>query len=242
MNLLIINPNTSEAMTNDIKRTIHRIKQQDTQVTVAFPDFGPEGLESFYDYALSAFGLCRLLEKEKTQYDGILIACFGDPGLYAAKEICDCPVFGIAEASMSAALLLGAKFAVLAASDKAVPMMENMIQQYGMKERCSGVFSLNMGVLEAEADEEEAVERLIEKGKTAIQNGAEVLILGCAGMTGYADLVKEQLDIPVIDPVEAAFLVLEAFCRAGYKVSKKGLYQTPDQKKIKNEDLFLKIM
>ena len=167
MNLLIVNPNTSEAMTNDIKKTINCIKREDTQVTVVSLDFGPEGLESFYDYTLSAFGLCRLLKKEKDKYDGVLVACYGDPGLYAAKEICDCPVVGIAETSISIALLLGGKFAVLAASEKAVPMMENMVLQYGMRERCAGVFPLNMGVLDAEANREETIERLIEKGKTA---------------------------------------------------------------------------
>ena len=89
MNLLIVNPNTSDAMTEDIRRTVEQAKSPDVSVTVTGPDFGPEALESFYDYTLAAFGLCRLLEQKTEQYDGVLIACYGDPGLYAAKEICD---------------------------------------------------------------------------------------------------------------------------------------------------------
>ena len=237
MKLLIINPNTSKAMTKDIRETVERVRRPDTIVDVKSPDFGPEGLESFYDYTLSAFGLCRLLQKEKDLYDGILIACYGDPGLYAAKEICNCPVLGIAETSISLSLLMGSSFAVLAASEKAVPMMENMILQYGVKERCAGVVSLNMGVLDAEADENETVKRLIEKGREAVKKGAEVLILGCAGMTGYADPVQKELGVPVIDPVEIALQTLEMLCKGGFAVSKKGLYKTPDQKNIENEKL-----
>lgn len=124
MNLLVVNPNTSEAMTEDIRDTVERVRSPDTTVTVTSLDFGPESLESFYDYTLASFGLCRLLEKEKDTYDGVLIACYGDPGLYAAKEICDCPVLGIAETSIALSLLMGGRFSILAASEKAVPMME----------------------------------------------------------------------------------------------------------------------
>jgi len=240
LKLLVINPNTSEAMTKDIRETVERVKHPETSIAVVSPDFGPEGLESFYDYTLSAFGLCRLLQKEKEQYDGVLIACYGDPGLYAAKEICSCPVLGIAETSISLSLLMGSSFAVLAASEKAVPMMENMVAQYGVKERCAGIISLNMGVLDAEAHRDETIKRLIEKGREAIEKGAEVLILGCAGMTGFADPVQTELGIPVLDPVEIAFRTLEMICEGGFSISKKGLYKTPDKKNIKNETLLLK--
>lgn len=240
MNLLVVNPNTSEAMTEDIRDTVERVRAPDTTVTVTSLDFGPEALESFYDYTLSAFGLCRLLEKEKDTYDGVLIACYGDPGLYAVKEICDCPVLGIAETSIAMSLLMGSRFSILAASEKAVPMMENMISQYGMDHRSAGVFPLNMSVLAAEANREETISRLIEAGRKAVSNGAEVLILGCAGMTGIGKPVSKALGIPVMDPVETAFLTLEMMCKGGLGTSKKGLYKTPDKKKIKNQALLTK--
>lgn len=239
MKLLVINPNTSEAMTKDIRATVERVKSKDTLVKVVGLDFGSESLESFYDYALSGFGICRLLEKEKDEYDGILIACYGDPGLYAAKEICECPVLGIAEASIAVSLLLGGKFAVLSASEKSVPMMNNMIAQYGMMDRCAGVFPLNMSVLDAEENSEKAIQRLIDEGKEAIVQGAEVLILGCAGMTGFHLPVSQALGVPVLDPVEVAFLELEMLCRGKIKISKTGLYKTPDAKNIKNKNLLV---
>ena len=133
--------------------------------------------------------------------------------------------------------LLGSRFSILAASEKAVPMMENMVSQYGMDHRLAGVFPLNMSVLDAEANREETISRLIEEGKKAVAKGAEVLILGCAGMTGSGGPVSQALGIPVMDPVETSFLVLEMMCRGGYKTSKKGLYKTPEEKKIKRGHL-----
>lgn len=237
MNLLVINPNTSHSITEGIRKTVERVRSPDTSVTVTEPDFGPEALESFYDYTLSAFGLCRLLEREKEGRDGILVACFGDPGLYAAKEICPCPVIGIAEASIAMSLLLGSRFSILAASEKAVPMMEDMVARYGMDRRLAGVFPLNMGVLEAESSPQKTVERLIEQGRLAISKGAEVLILGCAGMTGFSEPVSKALNIPVLDPVKTAFLALEALCGGGFEVSRKGLYQAPAKQNIMHEGL-----
>lgn len=237
MNLLVVNPNTSQAMTEDIRKTVERVRSPDTSVTVTGLDFGPEALESFYDYTLSGFGLCRLLENEREKYDGVLVACYGDPGLYAAKEICEGPVLGIAETSMAMSTLLGSRFSILAASDKAVPMMDNMVSQYGMQDRFAGAFSLNMSVLDAESNRDETVSRLIEAGKKAVSKGAEVLILGCAGMTGFGRPVSQALGIPVMDPVETAFLTLEMMCEGGFKTSRKGLYKTPEYKKIKNEKL-----
>lgn len=235
MRLLVINPNTSDAMTEDIRQTVERVKSADTETEITCLDFGPESLESFYDYALSGFGILRLLEKNRDSYDGIMVACYGDPGLYAAKEVCSCPVIGIAETSIAVSTLLGSRFAILAASRKAVPMMENMVSQYEMRGRFAGVYPLDMSVLDAEENRDMTIKRLIEEGEKAVKAGADVLILGCAGMTGLKEPVSRALEIPVLDPVETTFLTLEMMCRGGMKTSRKGIYKAPEKKKIKNE-------
>lgn len=240
MKLLVINPNTSTEMTEDIRITVDRIKSADVQVTVTSPDFGPRALESFFDYTLAGFGICRYLVHHRDEYDGVLIACYGDPGLYAVKEICDIPVLGIAETSIALSTLMGSRFAILAASEKAVPMMENMVSQYDMKARFAGVLPLKMSVLDAEKNKQQAINRLIEVGQVAVDRGAEVLILGCAGMTGMKDPVAEALGVPVLDPVECGYHMLEMMCRYGYKMSKKGLYNTPAPKDLENPGLLMR--
>lgn len=235
--LLIINPNTSKDMTIDIEKTINKCKSKSIDASVKKPDFGPESLESFYDYSLATFGTIKLIEKEKENYDGILIACFGDPGLYAIKEMINYPVIGIAEASISISNLLGQKFAILVALDKAVSLMKDMVRQYGMEDRCATIEPLNISVLDIEKNKEQSIQKLIDVSKIAIEKGAEVLILGCAGMTGMQKEIEKTLNIPVIDPVECGYKVLEMMVLSGFNVSKKGLYMTPPKKQIEKSNL-----
>lgn len=235
--LLVLNPNTSTEMTRDIEITIEKYKSQGIEVTVKKPDFGPQSLEAFYDYTLAAFGCIRLLEKEKDNYDGVLIACFGDPGLYAVKEMLSYPVIGIAEASIAMANLMGQKFGLLVALDKAVALMTDMVGQYGMRDRCAAIEPLNISVLDVEKNKEESIKKLIEVGRVAINKGAEVLILGCAGMTGMKEGVEQALGVTVIDPVECGYKVLEMMVKGDFKISKKALYMSPPEKKIEKAKL-----
>lgn len=224
--VLVINPNTSSDMTRSIKRSVTNLSN-DIEITVVNPSNGPESLESFYDYQISAYEIIKLLQKRKTDYDGVLISCFGDPGLYAIKELLKCPVVGIAEASLSLSLLLGKKFSVIAALKKSVPMMEDMICQYGLSIRCSGVDSVNMNVLEIEYDKNKTIDRFIQVGEECIKKGAEVIILGCASMIGLKEKMEESLNVPVIDPVEAGVRTLIMIIESGLYTSKAGLFMSP---------------
>ena len=239
MKLLIINPNTSETMTEDIRRTILMVKNKEIDIEVIHSDFGAESLESFYDYTLASFGMIRCLKKHVKDYDGILIACFGDPGLYTIEEISDCPVVGIAEASMGIANLLGAKFSILAASEKASPMMDYLVAGYGMQDRSAGTVAINMSVLDVEQNKEEAIEKLVNAGRIAKNRGAEVLILGCAGMTGISESVEKRLGIRVLDPVFIGYSVLEMLVTKNISVGKSGLLSTPKPKEVLKENLLL---
>ncbi|RYL92743.1 hypothetical protein EWI07_08745 [Sporolactobacillus sp. THM7-4] len=221
--VLVINPNTSSTMTESIRQTVCSF-QENINVTVVNPPEGPESLESFYDYHIAAFEIIKLIQSRRTNYDGILISCFGDPGLYAVKEISDCLVVGIAEASLSASLLLGKKFSVITALKKAVPMMEDMITQYGFSCRCSGIRPVNLNVLEIE---NRIFRKFIKVGNECLRDGAEVIILGCASMTGLKDRMEEALGVPVIDPVQVGFQVLLMMIKAKMHTSKAGLYMAP---------------
>ncbi|EST11192.1 aspartate/glutamate racemase family protein [Sporolactobacillus laevolacticus] len=224
--LLVINPNTSEDMTASIHEVITGVLPH-VDVRVVRPTTGPESLESFYDYQIAAYELIKMVQKDQQTYDGILIACFGDPGLYALKEICSCPVIGIAEASFSAALLLGKKFVVITALQKAVPMMEDLIDQYGLEKRCATVRAINLDVLAIEQDRGSKYARFIEVGRSCVADGAEVLILGCASMTGLKEKMEDSLHIPVIDPVVTGIKMLKMIVDTGLNTSKAGLYQEP---------------
>lgn len=239
MRLLVINPNTSKEMTESIRKTIDRCKDKRADVSVVMSDFGAPSLESFYDYHLASFGCFRLLKDRDKEYDGILIACFGDPGLYALKEISESTVIGMAEASIAMSTLMGQKFGLLVASEKAVPMMKDMVHQYSFDDRLASIETIGLNVLQLEADRALSIQKLTEAGKKSIDHGADVLILGCAGMTGFKNEIEKSLGVPVIDPLECGYKVLEMMVQSNFPISKKGLYKAPYEKEILKSELLM---
>ncbi len=222
--ILVINPNTSEAMTADVRATVDRIKRPDVEAETVHPPYGPESLESAYDTVIAANAMIDMLTGKETVYDGVLIACFGDPGHDALKEMLDGAVVGIAEAAIATALMLGNKYSILAAGERAVPLMENMVAGYGLKSRLASVECLGMSVTAVEEQKEEAIEKLTQAAERAAQKGADVLILGCAGMTTLKVEVEARTGMVILDPVETGYAMLEAAVCRNLKVSHSGLY------------------
>lgn len=230
---LVINPNTSESMTAEIEETARKVFQPPWSCVVSPAPGGPESLESWSDYHLASVAVLPLLD-ENRDADGIVLACFGDPGLYPLKESSDVPVIGIAEASMSLALLLGARFGILAGMRRAVELMDSMVHTYCLDARYAGTVSLDMRVLDFEKDRAATMNTLEAAAQTLRSNGAETLLLGCAGLTGFAPELASRVGMPVIDPVEAGCRMLQMVVEAGLNTSHTGLYSKPAPQNMKN--------
>ncbi|HEY3417160.1 MAG TPA: aspartate/glutamate racemase family protein, partial [Armatimonadota bacterium] len=226
-NALVINPNTSPAMTEEIERTAARVFQPPWSSIVAPAPAGPESLESWSDYHQASVNILPLISGDAFPGDGIVLACFGDPGLYLLKESCDVPVVGIAEASMSLALLLGARFGILAGMRRAVELMDSMVRTYGLETRYAGTESLDMRVLDFDRDRAVTLHILEETSQKLRSRGAEVLLLGCAGLTGFVGDLQSRVEMPVIDPVEAGCRMLQTLCAARLNTSHIGLFSKP---------------
>ena len=229
---LVINPNTSQSMTTEIEETATRVFQSPWECKVLAAPAGPESLESWTDYHLASVCVLPLVESYQAQMDGIVLACFGDPGLYLLKEYCEVPVIGIAEASMSLAILLGAKFGILAGMRRAVELMDSMVRTYGLEARYAGTESLEMRVLDFDKDREKTLERLTSTSLKLRDRGAEVLLLGCAGLTNFVDALQEKVEMPVIDPVEAGCRVLQTVYASRLRTSHIGLFGSPAPQKM----------
>ncbi len=223
--VLVINPNSSLKMTNDIKNTLSCIQSDVTVEVIRMPN-APNVLESFTDYTLAGAQMIEYCRRnDMTVYDGILIACFGDPCLFALKEIIPVPVIGIAEAAFSRALLLGYQFSVLAASKKALPMMESLIDSYGLQSRNAGTLTLGMPIEEFLTKESELEKRLLKVIEKAKETQAEVVIYGCAGMTMISKKrIMEKTGIAVLDPILSGISTLLAIIGDGDDISEAGLY------------------
>jgi allantoin racemase len=236
--VLVINPNTSRSMTEDIQNTAERVFPGSWQCTVTTAPGGPESLESWTDYALASVCVLPLAEAY-SGVDGVVLACFGDPGLYLLKENWDVPVVGIAEASMSMALLLGARFGILAGMDRAVELMDSLVMTYGLTDRYAGTQPLGIRVLDFENQRSQTLDALINASQTLRERGAETLLLGCAGLTSFTSNLQKAVNMPVIDPVEAGCRMLQSLVRMKLMTSQAGLFARPATQRMNNlEDLF----
>lgn len=225
--ILVINPNASEAMTESIRRTVEAYVSPGIAAEVIRTPGAPKVLESFKDYTQAGWEVLAMMDRlPLANYDGILLACFGDPCLAALKEASSVPLVGIAEASMAMALLIGYKFSILAAVDKARAMMDQLVLAYGLKNRLATVESLQVGIDDFMEDPALLKERILERGRRAKGEGCEVLIYGCAGMTMLsAEDLSRQLGMSVLDPVVCGLAALEGIISKGLAVSKTGLYR-----------------
>lgn len=229
MKIMVINPNSSMAMTKHLEEVLSKIKAPGTELTVVCPKGGPEAIESAYDEGLVVPGVMELVRQANDQrYDAVILACFSDPGLEAAREISDTLVLGIEETGMHISAMLGNRFTVLTMSDQRVPSKESHVRRFRMEGCCASVRPLGMSVAEIEADSQEAKKRILQVSRQAAEEDhAEVILLGCAGMAGYADDIMETLGMAVVDPSSVTLKVAEAMAAAGLKHSKRGLYAYP---------------
>lgn len=235
MKIMVINPNSSVEMTQHLEKELVKIKRPDTELRVVCPDCGPITIESNYDAVIAASCMLPLVKKANAEgYDAIIIACFSDPGIEAAKEVSDILVLGIQEVSLHVAAMLGAKFTILTPLQKRVPAKEYEVRRYKLEQALASVRPLGMTVAETDADPVRTKERILEVARQAVEeDGAEVIVLGCAGMVGYAEEVERKLGIKVLDPSSVTLKVCEGMVDAGLKHAKRAFYATPPAKLFK---------
>lgn len=235
MRIFVINPNTSESVTEHIRRELEKIKRPDTQLTVVNPEHGPVSIESAYDETLAGPPTLELVRQANEEgYDAIVLACFSDPALDAAKEVSDIPVIGIEEATLHIAAMLGHRFSIMTSLSSRVPTREVHVRLRGLESAFASAPAMNMPVLEMDANPAEAKACILEFARKAVQqDGAEVIVLGCAGLTGYAEDIERELGAVVLDPTSVAFKVAEAIADLGLRHSKVRRFARPPAKEIK---------
>jgi len=222
LKILCINPNSSTEVTSAIEEICRKYALLDTEIDVKCIKEAPSDIESYHDAAISEKYLLERFEEWKEKYDGFIIACHSDVGVDLLRELTDKPVMGIGEASMLFALPLGHKFSILSLKKKKIPQKEDLVKKYGFENRCASIRITGLGVI---ANYQEKKEKLIQEGMKAVEeDGAEVLILGCAGMAGLDKEIEKVIGVPVIDGVVSAIMTIESLIRYRALTSKAGKY------------------
>ena len=226
--ILVINPNTNAEMTRTIAAAAQSCADPRTKVDVWTNAAGPLSIEGFFDEVLSTPSLLEILVREEANYDAFVIACFSaHPAVTAGKEVIQKPVIGIFESSCLLSCLLGSKFSIVTTSARWEPLLEEGVRQIGLESRCAGVLSSGLAVLDLEEKSPEEVEAmLLSAGERAVERGAEVICLGCAGMAGLSEKLEERLHLPVVDPIASTVKLAEALIYQNLSTSKIGAYRS----------------
>lgn len=229
MKLLLINPNTTQAMTDAIAEAARAVASPGTEIVAVQPSFGPVSIESHYDEAFAAAGVAEQVRLAAAwRPDAVVIACFGDPGLEAAREATDAPVLGIAEAAFHAAGMLATGFSVVTTMTRTCIMAERLLQRYGADQHCRGVHGTDIPVLDLEGCGSDTLQQIEDAARDALaRDRSGAIVLGCAGMAPLCATLSQRLGVPVIDGVAVAVKFAEALVGLGLRTSKHGDYAPP---------------
>jgi allantoin racemase len=229
MRIKLINPNTTQRMTDAMGRCAREVAAPGTEVIAVNPGMGPPSIEGYYDEALATPGLlAEVVAGEREGCDAYVIACFGDPGLYAARELARGPVIGIAEAAMHAASVLAPGFSVVTTLARTCGMAWHLAERYGMKRFCRNVRATDVAVLDLDKPGSEARRIILDECRRALaEDGSEAIVLGCAGMAELCREIEDALGAPVIEGVTAAVKWSEALVSLRLSTAKRGDYARP---------------
>lgn len=218
--IVVINPNSTEAVTTAIDTAMAPLRLEGgPEIVCQTLHEGPPGIESQHDSDSVIEPLCRTIAAQDNTASAFVVACFSDPGLHSAREATAKPVLGIAECGILTALTLGHRFGVISILAKSVPRHLRYIGAMGVGDRLAADVPIGLGVVEL-ADARTTLERMKGVGaRLRDQHGADVLVMGCAGMARYRDEIETALRIPVVEPTQAAVTMALGRVRLGWGAS-----------------------
>ena len=201
--IVVINPNSNTAVTEGLDQALAAFRLSGgPEIECLTLSEGPFGIESQLDSDSVVVPLARLVT-QRPDAGAFVIACYSDPGLDACRSVTTAPVFGIQDSGVLTALSRADLFGVLAIAEPSIARHRRTMARMGVLGRLAGEIALNITVDES-ARGDQTFARLVEAGSTLRDQGAGVLILGCAGMARHRAALEAELNLPVIDPTQAA--------------------------------------
>ncbi len=202
--LVVINPNSSDTVTQGIDAAMEPLRALGVPIRCETLAEGPPGIESQRQADLTIAPMLDLAARLELEAMGYVIACFGDPGLHALRDQTNLPVVGIQEAAVMAALQLGQRFGVISILPASIPRHMRSFGAMGVLDRLAADRALGLGVAQL-ANEDTTKRAMIDTGKVLRDlDGADVLIMGCAGMARFRSVLEDATGLPVVEPCQAA--------------------------------------
>ena len=233
MRILVVNVNTTESITDTIAQQARAVASPGTEIVGLTPYFGAESVEGNFESYLAAIAVMDRVMAYDQPFDAVIQAGYGEHGREGLQELLNVPVVDITEAAASTAMFLGHAYSVVTTLDRTVPLIEDRLKLAGLYQRCASVRASGMAVLELEEDPLGAMEAIVRQAELAIRDDkAEVICLGCGGMAGLDEQIRQRTGVPVVDGVTAAVTIAESLVRLGLSTSKIRTYATPRPKQV----------
>ncbi|MFM8802217.1 MAG: aspartate/glutamate racemase family protein [Tagaea sp.] len=215
--ILVVNPNSNVNVTRGIDAAVAPLRLPGgPEIECMTLKDGPPGIETQAHVESVVQPLARTVAARDNDCDAFVVACFSDPGLYAAREATKKPVLGIAECGMLTALTLGERFGIVAILPRSVPRHLRYVGARGLEARFAGDRPIGLTVAEL-SDDARTLARMIEVGRELRdKDGADVIVMGCAGMARYRDRLQAEIGVPVVEPTQAAAGMALARVRLGW--------------------------
>ncbi|GAB3629635.1 Asp/Glu/hydantoin racemase [Pandoraea terrae] len=231
MRLLVVNPNISTSVTALIEAEARRAASPSTELTFATAQFGVAYIETRFEALMGGYATACAAAEHQGNFDGLVVAAFGDPGLGGLKELFDVPVVGMTEAALASACLLGARFSVIAISHRITTWYRECIDANGLSSRLASIRCLTSPLRDIGTVQEDHADRLIELSQLAVeQDGADVIIVAGAPLAGLARSLRDRIPVPVVDGVSSAVRHCESLIALQPGSARAGSCQRPPRK------------
>jgi allantoin racemase len=231
MKILLLNPNTTAAVTDLLSAAGSRVASPGTELV---PATAPRGVPYIATRAEAQIGgaiALEMLAEAEAGIDAAIIAAFGDPGLFGARELFAFPVVGLAEAAMLTACMVGRRFAIVTFAGALAPWYEECVAMHGLTSRCAGIRTLDgpfQSISEVQSEKEDLLVALANRAVE--QDSADVVILSGAPLAGLAAKVRDRIPVPIIDPVATAVRQAETLAVLNLRKAVAGTFRRPDPK------------
>ena len=216
--ILVINPNSTEAVTRGIDEACAPLRMPGGPAIECMTlKEGPPGIETQQHVDGVVAPLTGLVRRSDRDFSAFVIACYSDPGLHALREATRKPVLGISECGILTALTLGQKFGVIAILRQSIPRHLRYMGALGVMDRLAAELPVELPVVEL-SDERKTYGRMVEVGKRLRdEHGADVIVMGCAGMARYRKPLQDAVGVPVVEPTQAAVSMAVGRVRLGWE-------------------------
>lgn len=231
MKILLLNPNTTAAVTDLLHAAGSKAASAGTELVPVTASRGVPYIATRAEAQIGGAIALEMLAEAGPGIDAAIIAAFGDPGLFGARELFAFPVVGLAEAAMLTACMLGRRFSIVTFAGALAPWYEECVAMHGLSARCAGIRTLDgsfQSISDVQAEKEELLVALANRAVE--QDGADVVILSGAPLAGLAAKVRDRIPVPVVDPVAAAVRQAETLAVLKPRKAVAGTFRRPDPK------------